>query len=157
MIYIFDIDGTMCDNEHRQHLIPPPEKKHITGEWVAFNAACAEDTPRWTVINLAYALIQQGADVRFLTGRGKSAHNATLTQLSNWLSRSRTLLSLHMRPMDDYRTAAEYKTDVVRKWREKDSQILVFEDDPTIVEALRQIDGVTVLQIDSACAAVKAA
>lgn len=157
VIFVIDLDGTMFDNSHRLHLLPTGEDKNDTAKWAEFNGACKDDTPRWPVIHMVNSLIAGGKDVRFLTGRGKSAHAATLTQLADVTGRSRTLISLTMRSMDDHRPAAEFKAEVISKWLKSNmhAEVVAIDDDPNIVEALRLIPRTTVLQIDTMCAAVK--
>lgn len=155
VIYGIDLDGTAYDNGHREHMIP--QDRNDTAAWVAFNSACVGDTPRWPVIDLVRGLIAAGKDVRFLTGRGQSAHTPTLTVLARDFNMSRTLIPLTMRPMTDYRKAAEFKADVVRQWQASTPgcHVLMIDDDPLIIEALRVMPGVTVLQIDTLCSAVR--
>jgi hypothetical protein len=108
------------------------------------------------MLSLVRTLIQAGADVRYLTGRGAVARKPTITKMVS----DRLLFvgqEVTMRAMDDYRPAQDFKRWVVEGWlrTNPDAQILMLEDDPAIVEALRQMDRVTVLQIDSLCADVR--
>ena len=153
-IYGVDLDGTLYDNSHRVHLIPVD--RGDTEAWTKFNCACEDDTARPAMLALVRSLIQAGADVRFLTGRGAVARTPTLRKLVA----DRLLLwgqDVTMRPMKDYRAAPVFKREVVQGWLDEnpDAQVLMLEDDPAIVEALRQMERVTVLQIDSLCADVR--
>lgn len=153
-IYGVDLDGTLYDNSHRVHLIPVDRSDTVA--WAKFNCACEDDVPRPAMLALVRSLIQAGADVRFLTGRGSVARTPTMRKLVA----DRLLLwgqDITMRLMNDYRPAPVYKRWVVENWLRADpnAQVLMLEDDPAIVEALRQMDRVTVLQIDSLCADVR--
>lgn len=154
-IYVVDIDGTLCDNRHREHMIP--EDRNDTKAWVAFNNACAGDTPRWDIINQIKTLLAAEKDVRFLTGRGRSAHAPTLTQLKDYFGIPRTLLPLYMRPMGDYRKAADFKLSQLKMWAAlhpvPEIKFVAYEDDPDVCEAMRAY-GVEVIQVPSLCSAV---
>lgn len=154
IIYGFDLDGTLYDNSHRVHMIPTDRTDTVA--WSAFNSACEGDTARPAMIGLVRSLLEAGADVRYLTGRGESARVPTMRKLV-----SDGILVMHqeltMRSMTDYRPAPVFKREVVQGWldADPDAHVLMLEDDPAIVEALRQMDRVTVLQIDSLCADVR--
>lgn len=76
MIYICDLDGTLYDNRHRAHLMPTGDKRNDTEAWAAFNGACSRDTPIPNMLAIIKQLLASNEDVRFLTGRGKSADHA---------------------------------------------------------------------------------
>lgn len=154
IIYGVDLDGTLYDNSHRVHLIPVDRSDTVA--WTKFNCACEGDTARPAMLALVRSLIQAGADVRYLTGRGGVARSPTMRKLVA----DRLLLwgqEIIMRPMNDYRPAPVFKREVVQGWLDErpDAHVLMLEDDPAIVEVLRQMERVTVLQIDSLCADVR--
>lgn len=155
IIYCVDLDGTMYDNMHRAHLIP--EDRNCTASWAPFNNACVDDAPRRGVLLLVRSLMMSGHDVRFLTARGAEAKAATMTRLKTDLERTDSYISLVMRPVGDRRPGWEYKKREVEKWltANRNCEVVMLEDDPEVVEALRQMDRVTVLQIDSLCADVR--
>lgn len=62
--YIFDIDGTIADNSHRQHFVQQEKK-----DWKAYNALMAHDTPHWQVIHVARALDLGAHPIVICTGR----------------------------------------------------------------------------------------
>lgn len=153
-IFGVDLDGTLYDNSHRVHLIPVDRSDTVA--WAKFNCACEDDVPRPAMLALVRSLIQSGADVRYLTGRGAVARQPTMRKLVA----DRLLLlgqDVTMRAMKDYRPAAVFKREVVQGWLDErpDAHVLMLEDDPAIVEVLRQMERVTVLQIDSLCADVR--
>ena len=153
-IYVVDLDGTMYDNSHRQHLVP--EDRNDTDAWTAFNCACADDVVRPAIRNLVMALLNAGEEVRFLTGRGMVAQEPTVACLVRDFGRL-SAYSLTMRSMKNYQPAWAFKRDVMVGWLQEDPEanFLLLEDDPEIVAVLRPMDRVTVLQIDSLCADVR--
>ena len=154
--YIIDLDGTLYDNSHRQHLIP--EDRNNTAGWVPFNAACAKDILRKEVANLVRAVAAEGGDVIFLTARGEDAREPTFNRLHHDFSFAYSS-DLVMRQMNDHRSAAEFKSSFISGMKSefsvyRDHTLVAIEDDPAVVDAMRAL-GVTVLHIDSKCCTVK--
>ncbi|QBQ76673.1 hypothetical protein PTXU04_00059 [Escherichia phage PTXU04] len=157
MIYICDLDGTLYDNRHRAHLMPTGDNRNSTEAWAQFNGACRGDKPIPNMLAIIKQLLASGEDVRFLTGRGKSAYLPTMDRLHNDLELSRTLIKLQMRPMDDHRSAEEFKADALLRLLKTygTEKFTCFEDDPKVCAAFEALsDRVIVVQVDSLCAAV---
>lgn len=76
-IYIFDLDGTLANAEHRTHHISGPTK-----DWRSFFAACIRDAPIYAVIRTLQTLRKQGAEIWIWTGRS----DEVLTQTLEWLA-----------------------------------------------------------------------
>lgn len=153
--YIIDLDGTLYDNSHRQHLIPADRSN--TAGWVEFNCACADDVLREDMSDLVRSVLLSGREVIFLTGRGEAAGEQTMQRLLkdfNFIEQP----TLIMRPMDCHTSAAEFKRDAVKRIRDSERwagyDLIALEDDPSIVEVMRGM-GVTVLHIDSKCCTVE--
>lgn len=154
--YIIDLDGTLYDNSHRQHLIPAD--RNNTAGWVPFNAACAKDILRKEVANLVRAVAAEGGDVIFLTARGEDAREPTFNRLHHDFSFAYSS-DLIMRQMNDHRSAAEFKSSFISGLQSefsvyRDHTLVAIEDDPAVVDAMRAL-GVTVLHIDSKCCTVE--
>lgn len=77
---VFDLDGTLCDIEHRKHFINPPKGK--SPNWDKFFKACGDDIPFPHIINTLKSLIDQGWYVEIWSGRSETVFD--ITQL--WLS-----------------------------------------------------------------------
>jgi hypothetical protein len=75
-LYIFDLDGTLANADHRIHYISG-EKKN----WRAFFAACVDDEPIAPAIATLKALRRGGAEVWIWTGRSDEVR----TQTIEWL------------------------------------------------------------------------
>lgn len=155
LAYIIDLDGTLYDNSHRQHLIPADRSN--TAGWVEFNCACTDDVLREDMSDLVRSILLSGREVIFLTGRGEAAREPTMQRLLkdfNFIEQP----TLIMRPMDCHTSAAEFKRDAVKRIRDSERwaeyDLIALEDDPSIVEVMRGM-GVTVLQIDSKCCALQ--
>lgn len=155
LAYIIDLDGTLYDNNHRQHLIP--EDKHDTAAWVEFNSACAGDTLREDMADLVRSILLSGREAIFLTGRGEAAREPTMKRILNDFNFIETP-TLIMRPMDSMVPPESYKRTAVELLRASsrwgDYKFIAIEDDPAIVDVFRNI-GLTVLHVDSQCCAVQ--
>lgn len=155
LAYIIDLDGTLYDNSHRQHLIPADRSN--TAGWVEFNCACTDDVLREDMSDLVRSVLLSGREVIFLTGRGEAAGEQTMQRLLkdfNFIEQP----TLIMRPMDCHTSSAEFKRDAVQRIRDSERwagyDLIALEDDPSIVEVMRGM-GVTVLHIDSKCCTVE--
>lgn len=140
MIVAVDIDGTLFDCRARAHLIPADRTK--TENWTLYNVARHLDVKRGPVCEMVEALCSQPwVEVVMVSSVGNDARHAVINQLDT-CDVPYDLIDL--RPMDDHRTALDYKMDRYRKL----APDLIIEDHPGIVAALR-LEGFTVLQIDS--------
>lgn len=129
--YIFDLDGTLADDAHRQH--------HVTqrSDWDAYYAACPDDKPIEHLLQVARALYAAGFHIIIVTGRSEAIRAET----EAWLLAHGVLwTALFMRKKGDRRKNSEYKLDVVREIREHGYDIqMVFEDLKPAVKAYRAI------------------
>ena len=98
---VCDLDGTLCDARHRQHLAQ-------AGDWDAFHAGLSEDKPRLAVLSLLKSISEfEGEDkpkIVFLTGRPENYRQQT----HHWIKSCCDLYSgddydrLLMRGRDEY-------------------------------------------------------
>jgi hypothetical protein len=91
---ILDLDGTLCDINHRLH--------HIEGDnknWDAFYADCVHDTPKAPIIELAAMCDDAGHRVIISSGRSEKVR----TETEKWLEDQGVVYAeLHMRPDNCY-------------------------------------------------------
>ncbi|MER7273488.1 HAD family acid phosphatase [Dactylosporangium sp. NPDC000244] len=126
---IIDIDGTVANCRHRQHL--------VTGEtpnWEAFFASAAldESLPEGVAVANEHAL---DSTVIWLTGRPERYRQLT----ASWLAaQGLPTANLHMRADDDMRPAAIYKVERLGQLRGSFDIVLIIDDDDLVVTSLRQ-------------------
>jgi hypothetical protein len=97
---VVDLDGTICDARHRQHLAQAKE-------WESFHCKLAEDNP-WPDVPWLLKLLPMETNVVGLTGRPDNYRSLTM----DWLMRHDILLDhLLMRP------AGNFDPDIVIKPR----------------------------------------
>ena len=106
---IIDLDGTLCDNSHRQHLY---DKEHK--DWKLINAESKYDVPNDWCMEIVQLFGMNGYKIIFLTGR--SAHAWDVTH--EWLTRHVGFgidWQLMMRAKQDQRPDTACKTEIFQK------------------------------------------
>lgn len=71
-LYIFDLDGTIALNEHRQHFVQCEKP-----DWKSFFEACRNDKPNWPVIE-TLRLLRKVGEVWIWSGRSEDVREMTL-------------------------------------------------------------------------------
>lgn len=139
-LYIFDLDGTLADIEHRLHYIKGPKK-----DWKSFFAACPDDTPIESTLKTLTALRKGGAEVWVWTGRSEEVRTETLS----WLQKHQVFQSiwnplrapeaLLMREHNDFRPDHRIKEEWLHRLDppERNRLIAVFDDRQAVVDMWR--------------------
>lgn len=152
MLIVCDLDGTLCDSTHREHL--------IQSSWEEFHEACVGDKP----IPQTHWFLQmvtgwgEGLDrdsLIFLTGRNEAHRAATV----NWLfeqcafSEGDDYEALLMRPENDYSKDVDLKPSMLEAWLAgcepnvyAKEDILILEDRDKVVVNWRNL-GYTCWQV----------
>lgn len=137
-IVIIDLDGTLCDTTHRDHLI-----SGAGTDWDAFHSELHNDKPYEETVKFIEAMNNLGMTIIALTGRMEKFRKQTV----DWLIKHEILIDdLWMRGNDDYRKAFEIKRE--RIINIKDSILVVLDDNDKVVEALRN-EGLRVWQVQN--------
>lgn len=147
--FIFDIDGTLADNEHRQGYLRAQKKN-----WKAFKDEILNDTPYHDIVALLAILHKAGSRIILCSGREDGTErNHTITWLVKhdiWPLVAETPYgekALYMRATGDYRD------DSIVKWElfeqiQKDGfdPLMVFDDRDRVVNMWRE-KGIRCLQV----------
>ena len=134
---VYDLDGTLADDIHRQHHLEGPEP-----DWDAYFDDCVDDPPNPEVCLLAATLYDSPAwhRVEIWTGRPERVREAT----ERWLAAQGVRYDvLRMRVDGDHRTNVEYKGELVELYGKPD---VVFED-RVPATAWWRAQGITCLQV----------
>lgn len=146
--FIFcDLDGTLCDIRHRQHLAQ-------AGAWEEFHSLLDEDEVRDVVWSfLDFVVSESNMSVVFLTGRPESFYHSTI----EWLQAKCNLClyddyaALLMRGKEDYRSDTLVKTELMEEFlksycksQDKDfeqqkSRVLILDDRDKVVAHFRDL------------------
>jgi FMN phosphatase YigB (HAD superfamily) len=135
---IVDLDGTLCDVEHRVH--------HVQGEkknWKKFFDLMVHDDLNHWCFELMAAMALRNYKILFVTGRDEAYRDPT----EEWLKRHAVAYEhLFMRAAIDYRPDSDVKEEIYRELIEKKYQVLfVVDDRKSVVERWREM-GLVCLQ-----------
>lgn len=161
MIAIFDLDGTLALNDHRQHFLEEKPKN-----WKAFEEACVDDKPNVALCGLFYRLRDiKGTSVFILSGRSDDVRKQTEKWLfdkrliptvatASLFQPERKMQGLFMRKSGDYRDDREVKREMF-EFLKKDTYckeqierglVIVFDDRQKVVDMWREM-GLTCCQV----------
>lgn len=143
-LYIFDLDGTLANAEHRTHYI-----RGATKDWRSFFAAAKDDSPLLDTIKTLHALRDGGAEIWVWTGRSDEVREETIEWLREHVgfNASRGLLcQFHaperflMRSAGDHRPDDELKFSWLAELEppERNRLTAVFEDRARVVAMWRK-------------------
>lgn len=136
---IVDIDGTLTDATHRQHLVTGPGKKLFD----AFYDLCGDDAPHQDVIAMVNSLSWEYS-IHLVTGRVERVRPQTMQWLAKW---GVHWGSLHMRPDGDFTPDHELKVPMAhRAGLYPHNVVAVLDDRDRVVTAWREA-GYRVLQV----------
>lgn len=138
-VWIFDIDGTMADNDHRMHHLL--DKK----DWDAFFAEQDKDGPFQAVLDVLHALAYDrgkmiGDKIIVVTGRDERFREVTLEWLTRHIDYEFLDQDLYMRPLGDRENDDTLKVKIIKDWLAANPQYSVgaiFEDRHRIIDAFR--------------------
>jgi phosphoglycolate phosphatase-like HAD superfamily hydrolase len=137
--YVFDIDGTLANGEHRLHHIKKEPK-----DWDTYFSECPHDEPIPHMIMLARHLRAAGVDVIYVTGRSDSV----ASQTAKWLSAHGAPAGrLVMRKAGDHQPDDTLKVAMLQGLRTEGFEpIMAFDDRNRVVKAWRE-NGVPCAQV----------
>lgn len=136
-IVVVDLDGTLCDTRHRDHLIKE--------SWDAFHAQLHLDQKFDDVALFIDAASMQGKRIVLLTGRMEKYRVPTM----KWLREqelANSIDELWMRGNNDFRKAYEIKVEALTKIQNR--VLVVLDDNDNVVEHVRNM-GIRVWQVQN--------
>lgn len=138
--YIWDIDGTIANTEHRQHYI-----RHRPYDWDSWFEHAHKDTPYWEIVDLMNMSHEAGIKNVLCTGRDEAQRQDTL----DWLNDHGIVNyeKLYMRPYLDRRDDNIIKYELYEQMlADGYTPVLVFEDRDRVVKMWRDI-GIRCMQV----------
>ena len=155
--YIFDLDGTLANIEHRRHFVAGGNR-----DWDSFFEACDKDEPIDDVIALLEDLVNAGHHVEIWSGRSAQVQDKTLAWLDKHINLERKIdsfgvaayyrygfeLLTNMRPEGDYRPDTELKQIWLDQFHQEHGVMpdMIFDDRQSVVDMWRK-NGVTCAQV----------
>lgn len=136
--WVFDIDGTLSNPEHRRHLV-----EKVPKDWDAFFAAVIDDKPIVPVIMMA-GLLGNECPLVLVSGRSSVCREATV----EWLRvHSIVYNALYMRKEGDRRADALIKQEILQQMRlDGWEPWMAFDDRDRVVKMWRE-NGVPCAQV----------
>lgn len=139
-VICYDLDSTLFDVSHREHLAPEGENRSAVENWIAYSKGCIADNPVEGVAESARLFSEAGHRIHIVSGRNVEAYEETVF-----------VLNLHGIPFDeirlhradDLRHNGEYKAAYINQLFEHGYQpILMFEDHVEVCEIIEEQTGV---------------
>lgn len=168
-IYVFDLDGTIANLNHRLHFVTPPIDPRVAApkevwekhrdwkpDWNAFFDACGDDEPIEWVIDLMLIIRRfelLTGDAKFiliLSGRSDRVRDLT----EDWLMKHKVAYDhLLMRKEGDHRPDEIVKLEILRDFLQMKSQYhphveFIVDDRQKVVDMWRR-EGFNVLQCNA--------
>jgi hypothetical protein len=137
-VFVFDIDGTLSNLEHRLGYIRKTPK-----DWTTFKALIPFDTPHEDIIWLTQCFKSHGSII-LCSARDETNRKETL----EWLDKHNVYFDdLFMRKANDYRDDGLIKKELLEQIKtEWGNPFMWFDDRNRVVESLRE-EGIRVLQV----------
>jgi len=134
-IYIFDIDGTLANNQHREHFLTVPEGQRK--DWDSFWAGQAQDTIYGSIVTLLRLLNNAGHRIILLTGRPEKYRHITQIWLDN---HGIPFEKMIMRPDGNREDDTTLKLKLIDEYfllGERKQIKIIFEDRQRCVDSMR--------------------
>jgi hypothetical protein len=138
-IIVFDLDGTICNVNHRRHWVTSKPKN-----WPAWNAGIKNDTPHDDIVWILKDYHDADHLIILCSGRSDDLRAAS----EDWLNENGIPFhQLYMRSEGDNRPDSIVKVELLDRIREEwGDPYLWFDDRNSVVDAIRTA-GVRVLQV----------
>jgi hypothetical protein len=134
-VVVFDIDGVLVDSSQRYNHCQSISKSRREFWQCFFDCSLLNmDKPNEPFIRLARAFKDLGWRVVVLTGRVEEMRDCTTEELRVFCVPFDELM---MRLPRDFRKSSSIKKDVVCGWVGVYERVIAYDDDPSVIEALR--------------------
>lgn len=140
-IVICDLDGTLCDIQHRLHHVRKPEGERK--DWKAFFSEIQNDSVRYDVLAMLAGYVGNGYEIFFVSARPDNYREET----EEWLGTMVPYEALFMRRADDKRPDTDVKKDIFDMYFKDPSGIqAVIDDRPSVIRMWREL-GLNVVDV----------
>ena len=130
-IILCDIDGTVANNDHRQHFLEGKK------DWDGFFSELVNDLPIQIIIDKVIQEQASGKEIVFLTGRPERyRYSTTLWLKEHFVFESKLL----MRNDGDQRNKLKIKKEIFENNFHPDEIFCVFENDKELIKLWKTLD-----------------
>lgn len=135
---IIDLDGTLCNVDHRVHFLKDSKKN-----WEEFNLNLKNDLLNEWCAKIMKLFREDGFQILLVTGRSENHRQASV----EWLNRHNVLFSkLYMRKLNDFREDDIVKEEIyIGEIKNQYEILFVIDDRKSVVQKWREL-GLTCLQ-----------
>lgn len=138
-VYLFDLDGTLFNGDHRLHHIQKEPK-----DWATYFSLCGDDAPIPHIVRLAQDLARSRTDIVYVSGRSDECRKQTESCI---FRHDLPFAPLYMRRQGDHRNDDIIKLELLEQIRRDGYEpIMAFDDRDRVVRALREA-GLPVAQV----------
>lgn len=123
-IILCDIDGTIANNDHRQHFLEGKK------DWDGFFSELINDKPIFPIINKVIEEHNTGKEIVFLTGRPEKYRSLTTEWLKKYFDFEIRLL---MRKKNDRRNKLIIKEELVEEQFKYNEIKLIIDNDKELI------------------------
>ena len=123
-IVLCDIDGTIANNDHRQHYLEGKK------DWDGFFSALINDEPIYKIINQINELHSAGKKIIFFTGRPEKYKNLTIKWLSQYFDFK---IEIIMRKNNDRNNKLFTKKEMFTSRFKSQDIFCFFENDESLI------------------------
>lgn len=137
--WIFDMDGTLANTDHRKHFLEQNPK-----DWDGWHSLAHLDEPHHDIVLFTYAAVQLGYKIIICSGRSEKQRD--LTEI--WMQQHHIRCDrLYMRAAADFRDDSVIKLELLEQIKADGfDPILAFDDRDRVVAAWRGA-GIRCLQV----------
>jgi acid phosphatase class B len=129
---ICDLDGTLCDASHRDHLAKAKK-------WDEFNAASVNDPAHQDVVDFLKAMMAQGNPIAFVTGRSYGYRVITQEWIEDVLGIPAEEQDIYMRNERDFRSDVVIKKEIYETYLSEREILLALDDRDQVVAMWRSL------------------
>lgn len=139
-VVVCDLDGTICDVEHRRHFLTDGPKK----DWGSFFKAMDDDTLREDVIEqVIQAMLDNKAKLIFVSARPEEYRERTMQwfvkQAFELNKKFPSFVTLLMRNSHDSREDSIVKREIYDKYLKNLDIVKVFDDRPRVIRMWEEL------------------
>jgi FMN phosphatase YigB (HAD superfamily) len=140
-IVIFDLDGTLSDDSHREHHI-----RNHPQNWEEYNKHQLLDPPNIAITKM-FEVFLHSKSIKpvIITGRTERYRNKTVEWIKKHINLGDSFPDLFMKHNDDFRTGHFFKRETVEKLMINHDVLFVVDDRDSAVKMWRD-EGFTCLQ-----------
>lgn len=141
----YDLDSTMFNVQHREHLAPEEHLKGALENWIPYSKGCVDDTVVEGIAESARLFKAAGYRIHIVSGRNVEAYDETVWSLN---TNDIPYDEIRLHTSDDPRHNGEYKAAYLNSLRDRGlTPMLMFEDHEAvcaIIETQAHVPCITV-------------